>query len=376
MSHVLATNDFPPKVGGIQSYLHELWRRLPPEEVAVYTTSYEGSGHFDAEQAFEVVRSERGLLWPTPAVARAVGALAARRDADAVVVDPALPLGLIGPQLSRPYGVVLHGAEVTVPGRLPAARSLLSSVLSKASFVVAAGSYPSAEARRAAGPALPPVAVVPPGVDTERFVPLEPSRRRAVRLRFGLPADGLLVLGLHRLVPRKGVDVLIRAVARLRPAQPDLVLAVAGTGRDEPRLRRIAAEAGLDVAFLGRVSETDKPLLYGAADVYSMCCRNRWAGLEQEGFGIVFLEAAACGVPQLAGASGGAAEAVADGETGLVVQRPAVLAEVTEALEALVADAGLRARLGAAGRRRAEAEFSYDKLAADLGKALARFGAL
>ncbi len=376
MAHLLATNDFPPKLGGIQSYLHELWRRLPPEEVAVYTTSYPGAEAFDSEQPFDVVRARRTQLWPTPSVTRQVEELAASRLARAVLIDPALPLGLVGRRLSRPYGLILHGAEVTVPGRTPGASKLLSSVLSAASFVLAAGAYPEAEARRAAGARLPPVAVIPPGVDVGRFSPLGEDSRRQVRERFGLPADCLLLLSLHRLVPRKGVDVLIKAVARLRPSHPELVLAVGGSGRDEARLRKIAAAAGLEVFFLGAVSEEEKPALYGAADVYSMCCRNRWGGLEQEGFGIVFLEAAACGVPQLAGRSGGAADAVVDGETGLVVSRPADVGEVTEALEALVTDAGLRLRLGKAARQRAEAEFSYDKVALKLERALEGFAAL
>jgi phosphatidylinositol alpha-1,6-mannosyltransferase len=151
---------------------------------------------------------------------------------------------------------------------------------------------------------------------------------------------------------------------------PDLVVAIAGSGRDEARLRRIAGEVGASVLFLGRVPEDDLPSLYGCADVFAMLCRNRWGGLEQEGFGIVFLEAAACGIPQVAGASGGAAEAVLEGETGLVVDPPEDVDAAARALESLLADDGLRARLGAASRRRAEAEFTYDGLAARLGEAL------
>ena len=102
-------------------------------------------------------------------------------------------------------------------------------------------------------------------------------------------------------MPRKGFDVAIRAVAALRRSRPDLVLAIAGGGRDERRLRRLAAELDAPVRFLGRVSNDDLPRLYGCADVFTMPCRTRWGGLEQEGFGIVFVEAAACGVPQVAG---------------------------------------------------------------------------
>src|SRR5690606_15741844 len=135
-------------------------------------------------------------------------------------------------------------------------------------------------------------------------------------------ADGRVVVSLSRLVPRKGMDVLVEAVAELAPDRPDLVLAIGGAGRDRRRLERLIDRTGAPARLLGRVPDQDLPALYGCADVYAMLCRNRWAGLEQEGFGIVFLEAAACGVPQVAGASGGAHEAVADGETGLVVRRP------------------------------------------------------
>jgi phosphatidylinositol alpha-1,6-mannosyltransferase len=148
------------------------------------------------------------------------------------------------------------------------------------------------------------------------------------------------------------------------------VLAISGGGRDEPRLRRLAADLGAPVRFLGRVSNDDLPRLYGCADVYSMLCRNRWGGLEQEGFGIVFVEAAACGVPQVAGDSGGAAEAVADGETGIVVRRPEDVDEVVAAYTALLDDP-IRARaMGLAGRERAVTQFSYDVLAERLGRSL------
>ena len=178
------------------------------------------------------------------------------------------------------------------------------------------------------------------------------------------------MLGLSRLVPRKGFDVLIEAVARLAVSHPDLVLAIAGSGRDRGRLERIAARSGVAVRFLGRVPEEDKPALLGCVDAFAMLCRDRWLGLEQEGFGIVFLEAAACGVPSVAGRSGGAHEAVIHGETGIVCDRPHDASAVAASLAPLVADADLRRRLGTAARRRVEAELSWDHLAARLDAAL------
>ncbi|MEY2474772.1 MAG: phosphatidyl-myo-inositol dimannoside synthase, partial [Actinomycetota bacterium] len=166
------------------------------------------------------------------------------------------------------------------------------------------------------------------------------------------------------------MDTLIDAAARLRRSQPDLVVAIAGGGRDRKRLEARAGHLGAPVRFLGRVPDEQLPAAYGCGDVFAMLCRNRWAGLEQEGFGIVFVEAAACGVPSVAGDSGGAAEAVADGETGIVVRRPDDAEQVADALTRLLDDDELRTRMGAAARTRAETEFSYDGLAARLDGAL------
>jgi phosphatidylinositol alpha-1,6-mannosyltransferase len=369
MKHLLVTNDFPPKIGGIQSLLWEWWRRLPPETFAVLTSPYRGAAEFDAEQPFLVERVREPVLLPHPVMVRRIDEMARRVGAELVVLDPAVPLGLVGPSLRLPYDVVLHGAEVTVPGRLPGSKQALAHVLRNARHVIAAGGYPAAEAEQAAGGPLP-ITIVPPGVDVERFHPLTAAERAAARRHFGLPIDAELVVGISRLVPRKGFDVAIRAAAQLRRARPRLVLAISGGGRDEPRLRRLAAELDAPVRFLGRVPNDDLPRLYGCADVYTMLCRNRWGGLEQEGFGIVFVEAAACGVPQVAGDSGGAAEAVVDGHTGIVVREPERVDEVVAALVRLLDDDELRTAMGIAARERAVAEFSYDVLAGRLGRAL------
>lgn len=373
MKHILVTNDFPPKIGGIQSLLWEWWRRLPADRFAVLTSPYQGAAEFDAEQPFRIERVREPVLLPHPPMIRRVHEFAADFGADLVVLDPAVPLGLIGPSLRLPYDVVVHGAEVTIPGRLPGSRQALGRVLRNARHVIAAGGYPAAEAERAAGRALH-TTIVPPGVDIERFRPLSDGERIAARERLGLPVDARLVLGLSRLVPRKGFDTAVRAVARMRRTHPDVLLLIAGGGRDDGRLRRLAAELDAPVRFLGRVDHDDLPLLHGCVDVFTMLCRNRWAGLEQEGFGIVFVEAAACGVPQIAGDSGGAAEAVADGETGYVVPNPGrpdtAVADTVERLRRLLDDETLRRSMAEASRRRVEREFSYDVLAARLGTAL------
>ncbi len=375
MTHLFVTNDFPPKIGGIQTMLWELWRRLDPTSFVVLTTPHPDAAAFDSDQAFRVVRTPQRVLLPTPGLRRRIEALAAEIDADLVVLDPALPVGLVGPHLrGLPYGLVLHGAEITVPGRLPGTSQALGRVLRQAAIVVAAGGYPLAEGEHAAGRALRSV-VVPPGVDTERFMPLSADERIAARRHLGVPVDGRLVVSISRLVPRKGMDVLIRAAALLAPARPDLTVVIGGGGRDHDRLQRLISSTGAPVRLLGRVSHDDLPALYGCGDVFAMLCRNRWRGLEQEGFGIVFVEAAAAGVPQVAGDSGGAAEAVVDGETGVVVRHPDDPREVADALAGLLDDPDACARMGAAGRERAVAGFSYDVLAGRLRDALAEWEA-
>jgi phosphatidylinositol alpha-1,6-mannosyltransferase len=376
LSHLLVTNDFPPKVGGIQAYLWELWRRMDPASYSVLTaSSHPDAARFDAEQAGNGVRIDRvraSVLLPAPGTVRRIVGLARERGASLVVLDPALPLGLMGPALDRlPYAVVLHGAEVTAPGRLPGSRQLLAATLAWARLAVCAGNYPAAAAQRAAGSHMCPVEEVPPGVDTERFRTLPAAARHKARASFGLPPVGPLVVSVSRLVPRKGMDVLVEAAAALVASFPSLTVAIAGEGRDRARIDRLVRTSGAPVRLLGGVPDERLPDLYAAADIFVMACRDRWFGLEQEGFGIVFLEAAACGVPQIAGRSGGAVDAVVHGETGLVVDDPSDPGQVAAALRRLLTDDALRRRMGRAARRRAERAFGHDLLAHRLAGALA-----
>ena len=357
------TNDFPPKHGGIQSYLHELWRRLPSAETTVLTTAFPDAARWDAQQPFRIERVRERVLLPTPAVVRRIDALAREVEADVIFVDPMLPIGLVGSKLTAaPYVVVAHGSEITSYARAPGSGALARRVLRGAAAVVAAGSYPARAAAAAAGRPLAGV-VIPPGVDHDRFRPLDANARAEARRRFGLDAERPLVLGVSRLVPRKGFDVVIDAVAGLTDLGISGVqLAIAGAGRDRRRLEKRAKGA---VRFLGRVADADLAALYGCADVFAMSCRDRWLGREAEGFGIVFLEAAACGVPAVAGLSGGSHEAVADGETGYVVA-PRDVGAVRDAIARLVGDREQRDAMGAAARRRAVDGFDNDHLVAAL----------
>jgi phosphatidylinositol alpha-1,6-mannosyltransferase len=369
VKHLLVTNDFPPKIGGIQSLLWEWWRRLPPESFAVLTSPHDDAPEFDAAQPFVIRRTKEKWLLPHPLMVKRINRMVKEVGADIVVLDPAIPLGIVGPFLDVPYDVVLHGAEVTVPGRLPVSRAVLSHTLRGARHIVAAGGYPAREAERAARMSLP-ITNVPPGVDTDRFRPLNAQERATARSHFGINSDAEMVLCVSRLVPRKGFDTVIRAAAQLVQRRPQLQVVIASTGRDEKRLRNLARQLHAPVTFLGRVDHEYLPRLYGCADVFAMMCRNRWAGLEQEGFGIVFLEAAACGVPQIAGNSGGAAEAVAHGETGFVMADPQDATALARTLDSLFDDQSLMNKMQKASRTRAETEFNYDLLADRLAKSL------
>ena len=369
VKHLLVTNDFPPKIGGIQNLLYEWWRRLPSESFAVLTSPYSGSKQFDAAQSFEVRRTREPVLLPHPLMIRKINKMAKRIGAELVVLDPALPLGLIGPHLNLPYAVVLHGAEIVVPGRLPVVSRLLSRVLNNAELIVASGSYPAAEASRICRSSKR-IEVITPGVDIQRFKVLSSEQRAEARKQFGVAEDAQLIVGISRLVPRKGFDVLIRAVARLAIEFPKLRLIIGGDGRDRARLERIARELMSPTTFLGRVLDDDLPKLYGCADINAMLCRSRWMGLEQEGFGIVFAEAAACGVPQIAGRSGGASDAVDHDISGLIVEDPTRVDDVVSSLRRLLVDKSQLLKMGQASRLRAENLFDYDKLALKLGQVL------
>jgi phosphatidyl-myo-inositol dimannoside synthase len=374
MTHLLVTNDFPPKIGGIQSYLWELWRRLPAGEAIVLTTPYAGDSVFDRSAPMPIVRTRQRWLLPTPVLERQIVQIARDRGITHIVLDPALPLGWLGPRLNRQgfrYSVVLHGAEITVPGRLPGSKQLLARVLRDAEHVIAAGGYPLAEGERAVGRSLPST-VIAPGIDVNRFAPLVDGQSRAViRTRLGVPASGPLLVSTSRLVPRKGRDVLIQAAELLRSEFPDLTIAISGSGRDLKRLKKLARQVPkVDVRFLGRLSDADLADLYRVADLFVMLCRNRWRGLEQEGFGIVFLEAAASGVAQVAGRSGGSHEAVIEGATGVIVDRPENAQDSANAIAALLRDPVRRAEMGAASRRRAVDECTYDLMAQRLAETL------
>ncbi|MBI4259389.1 MAG: glycosyltransferase family 4 protein [Actinobacteria bacterium] len=358
---LVVTNDFPPRVGGVQQYVHNLVTHLPPDRVAVFAPRWEGWREFDSQQPFPVHRFAARTLWPTPEVATRVRDLIRETGAGVVLFGHALPLAMIGPGLARrgtPYVVATHGLEYWA-ALAPIAASALRFATSRAARVLSVSRY-TGEVIRTAVPYSVPLSILYPGVDPEEFRPdLDGEEVRRRHRVFDRP----LVVCVSRLVQRKGQDTLIRGMPMIRRRVPDATLLVVGDGPYRSRLESLADEAPRgSVVFAGEVRDEELPLYHAAADVFAMPCRTRKAGLEVEGFGIVFLEAAASGRAVVAGDSGGAAEAVLDGHTGLVVDGRQDGA-VGEAVAALLADPDRSRLMGKEGRARVERSFAWASIA-------------
>jgi len=361
--HLLVTNDFPPKVGGIQNYLYELYKRLPCDSFVVYTTPYEGSEKFDAEQEFKIIRSKEPWISSYPWMPRRINNICDLYNLERVIIDPAWPLGSIGTKIDREYGVILHGAELCIPAKFPLIKQRIRKTLRNSGLVISAGQYPLDAAIQCAGKDLNSV-VITPGVDVSRFNPVDAAKKEQFRKQFGVKDTEILISAVSRLVPRKGFSNLVEAVNNLK-TQFDIKLLIAGSGRMEKKLKRQISNLSAPVELLGRISDDQVHELYSCSDLMAMICNERWFGLEQEGFGIVFLEGAASGVAQLAGRSGGSHEAVEDGVSGLIVEDPDSIAEITNKLSLLCSNSQLRSDLASSWPQRSE-QFCYDNLAAKL----------
>ncbi|GAA5184013.1 glycosyltransferase family 4 protein [Rugosimonospora acidiphila] len=377
---LLVTNDFPPRPGGIQQFVHNLAVRQPSGSLVVYASTWPSgdrgpAAKFDAAQPFEVVREDTGMLLPTAAVARRAAELARAHDCDSVWFGAAAPLGLLAAGLRRRTGVVravaqTHGHEAGWAA-LPGARGLLRRIGDGVDVVTYLGDY----FQRRLAPALAgrtELVRLAPGVDTDSFHPgLDGSE---VRSRYGL-SDRPVIVCVSRLVPRKGQDMLIRALPEVRRRVPDAALLIVSGGPYGDSLRRLARATGVDdhVVFTGEITWPEVPLHFAAGDVFAMPCRTRHRGLDVEGLGMVYLEASATGLPVLAGDSGGAPDAVREGETGFVVDGRDVPA-IADRLATLLADPALRRRMGEAGRAWVDANWRWELLARRMGELLRPVG--
>jgi phosphatidylinositol alpha-1,6-mannosyltransferase len=364
---LLVTNDYPPKVGGIQRTLHSLMRELPPDRVTVFAPAWQGSQVFDAGESYRVERDPRAFTWPTPQVRDRVRGLIRQTGSEVVLFGDAMPLAALGPGLVRhgmPYLVAAHGFDYWL-SLVPGSHAWMRRVTSRAARVPVMCSEFIARVVRTAVPAGVPVSVLYPGADIEAFRPDLPAQD--VLERHGV-ANRPLIVCVSRLVARKGQDVLIGSMTEIRRRVPDATLLIVGGGPDRERLEALAASApNGSVVFAGQVSEQDLPRYYRAGHVFAMPCRSRAGGLEVEGWGNVFIEAAACARPVVVGDSGGARESLVDGETGILVRgsRPS---EVADAVASLLEDPARAEAMGAAGRARVERDHAWPKIAERLAR--------
>ncbi|WP_141577158.1 glycosyltransferase family 4 protein [Actinomadura sp. WMMA1423] len=369
---LFVTNDFPPRPGGIQAFVHGLAVRRPPGSVVVYAPSWKGAAEFDARQPFPVVRHPGTLMLPEPGVLRRAADVLRAERCDTVVFGAAAPLGLLAPALRRRGAErlvgITHGHEAGWAS-LPVARNLLGRIGDGVDVLTYLGEYTRSRMARALSPeAAARMARLAPGVDEALFHRGAGGER--IRARHGL-ADRPVAVCVSRLVPRKGQDTLIRAWPRVLESLPDAALLLVGGGPYRGDLGRLAASLGVDrsVVFTGGVPWEELPAHFDAGDVFAMPCRTRRRGLDVEGLGIVYLEASATGLPVVAGDSGGAPDAVLDGETGLVVPGRSVPG-VAEAVTGLLRDPRRARAMGDKGRAWIEREWRWDVQAGRLDRLL------
>ncbi|WP_405688538.1 glycosyltransferase family 4 protein [Streptomyces sp. NBC_00057] len=369
---LIVTNDFPPRPGGIQAFLHNMALRLDPGQIVVYASTWKRSPEgiaataaFDAEQPFTVVRDRTTMLLPTPRVTRRAVQLLRVHGCTSVWFGAAAPLALMAPALRRAGArrlvATTHGHEAGW-AQLPAARQLLGRIGETTDTITYLGEYTRSRIATTLSPeAAGRMVQLPPGVDEKTFHP--DSGGDLIRARLGL-SDRPVVVCVSRLVPRKGQDTLILAMPAILAQVPDAVLLIVGGGPYAKELKRLAEETGVgdSVRFTGPVPWDELPAHCGAGDVFAMPCRTRRGGLDVEGLGIVFLEASATGLPVVAGDSGGAPDAVLDGETGWVVRGGSV-EESADRIVTLLRDPELRQRMGERGRAWVEEKWRWDLMA-------------
>ena len=377
----LFANDFPPIVSGIATFFHNIWRHLPPDRIVVIAPEVEGARTFDRKQRFRIVRirlplgeTPRAKLLKTGVTVLWALRLAASGRVAKFHCGQVLSSGVAGWVCRRlfrvPYVVYVYGSEIVRLGQGTYGRRLIHRVLSACESAIT-NSDSTTEEFAGFGVERARLRKITPGVDTRFFRPSD--RDPELIERFSL-AQKRVLLTVARLDQRKGHDMVIRALARLGDLARDVVYLVVGKGREEPRLRRLASELGVEdrVVFVGYVPDEDLPRYYALCDVFVMPNRitkgTDLAG-DIEGFGISFLEANACGKPVIGGRSGGATEAVMEGVTGLLVD-PESEEEIAGAIGRLLEDRSLADRLGENGRRRVEEAFDWRHLAKQVEKIL------
>ncbi len=359
------TNDFGPRAGGIETFVIGLIERLPHGSVIVYTSAQDNSHEYDRkwfeEYGVEVLRDKAKILLPTPGVSFCVKSLIRDRNIRIVFFGAAAPLGILSKGLRR-AGVqhivaLTHGHEVWWSRIWP-----FSWAMRRISQQVDHLTYLGGFTQRAIAKAISTAAAdamlkIAPGIDTEHFAPIDAT---ALKDQLGL-GDKKVIVSVGRLVHRKGQDTLIEAMPEIISAVPDAHLLMIGEGPYRAYLenRTKALDVQSSVTFIGRIQYADLPRYICTGDIFVMPSRSRLAGLEVEGLGIVYLEASACGLPVIAGNSGGAPDAVLEGKTGLVVDGRSSR-EVAQAVIELLSDTARCKEMGANGRQWIIKEWRWD----------------
>lgn len=350
------TNDFPPKLGGIENYSYSLAAPWKPDDIVVLTGTPPHARDFDRTVSFEIVRMRGVKLHPTPAVLGKAREIVKERGIDVIHFPAPLPLPTLGPQIRKshgtPYVVSLHGGEFVLPAALPVGRTILRAGLHEASLLLCQSTFVQQKAREFFGDR-PPSVYLPAGIDLDRFTTgLAPA--------FTSPSGGPVVLSVSRLIARKGPATLIRAWPRVLTRHPEAHLLIVGGGPDRKRLEKMAAELEVrdSVTFTGPVPWEKVPRLYASANIFALPTRERWGGLETEGLPLVYLEAAACGLPSVAGRAGGVEDGVVNGETGFVIDG-ASPKEASEAILSLLDDPELAKTMGEKARGKVMSEFTW-----------------
>lgn len=351
------TNDFGPRAGGIETFVIGLIERMPRDSVIVYTSSQGDTSLYDYEwlenYGVEVIRDKRKILLPTVRVGRAVRALVREREITRAFFGAAAPLALLSHGLRR-AGVkqmvaLTHGHEVWW-AKVPPFSALIRRIGSGVDALTYLGSFTqSAIAKPLSKDAVKAMVRIAPGIDTEHFAPVDDSEA----LKSELELDGKrVIVSVGRLVHRKGQDTLVEALPEILQGHPDAHLLFVGVGPHLAHIHKRAVQLGVlnNISFVGRVQYRELPRFISVGEIFAMPSRSRFAGLEVEGLGIVYLEASACGLPIVGGISGGAPDALIEGETGFAVdgRKPK---EVAAAITRLLDDPELAATMGLRGRQ-------------------------
>ena len=349
------TNDFGPRAGGIETFVHGLIERLPKGSVIVYTSAQANAQKFDAEwlrnYGVEVIRDRSKILLPTPRVIKVCQKLIENRKLTKVAFGAAAPLGIMARAMRRAGAqkivALTHGHEVWW-AKVPVFSTAIRHMSKNIDSITYLGDYTRGEISKALSKAdVSKLVQIAPGIDVDHFIPTDSSKLRA---ELGL-TDKSVIISVGRLVHRKGQDKLIAALPAIRTAVPNVHLVLVGVGPHQDYLEKLARKLKVSdcVTFIGRINYAELPKYICVGDIFAMPSRSRFFGLEVEGLGIGYLEASACGLAVVGGKSGGAPDAVLVGETGVVVDGTSP-SEIAEACIDLLDNPELCALMGANGR--------------------------